>query len=1034
MRTLGLILVCLGIVSALHAAKRVSIEQLDQVIAQAASKSDADLAWQIADLQLTERLSPDALAKLEQDLPGDKSKQALAAVADSAEFLDLPAAEQPAQAAPDLAEQRRMMGQAAAYVSKTIPQLPNFFAVRSTTRFEDTPQLNAANGVLVPYEPMHYVGQSQATVHYQDGREVVDSGMKKAKVQTAEGLTTWGVFGPILGTVLVDAAQSKLAWSHWEHGDRGNVAIFAYSVPREKSHYEVNYCCIADETATAVAHIRPFRQIVGYHGEMTVDPASGVILRLKLEADLKPTDPVVRAGILVEYGPVEIAGRSYVCPLRSISITVAQTLQLDAVYKFPVANQLQPLKTSLNEVAYEQYHVFRSDAKVLTTDEAALVKEESVQPVSSAKETEATENVAAPSAGSAVPPAGAAAGAATETRVVTAAESNGSTAQPAASVEDAEPEVSVTAAGALPDAPLAAQPAGTDGEFTLRTTSRLVDVAVVVYDAKGHPVTDLKAEDFSILDGGREQRVQFLSSPGAGPTPAAATPKVEGKPEQPVYSNREPDAGLAHDAGQGNTTILLIDASNLAFGDLTYARAEMLRFLKGLPADERIGLYVLKKNGFEILLEPTADHAQVAATLTKWMPNAQDLANAQQEEGRNRRDVEYVDDLGDLFAANGNSPMGKSAAAQPTDAQLRAMGGDPARDAFLMMPGIARKLAAIAGHKSLVWVSSDNALVDWSDKAAAVERGNTQMDPLALTAEEALNNAHVSIYPLDASQLEAGGVSASLPQSNVQLNPAVSPFAVQAQLESLPPGEREEAQEVLAKSQRDINPGRVTDQMKQNMHPIQGPVRELAAATGGHALRRSGDIAAELNGIVADGRAAYSLSFRPDMPADNAYHLLTVRVVGRSDLKLRYRTGYFYRKEPVSIKDRFREAVLQPADISEVGVTATPEHGADGVELKVNIAAADLGLAQQDGRWIGKIDVFLVERDDTSMHAKVRGKTLALRLKPATYQEVLHSGVAFEEHLAQRTQGGNIRIVVVDESTGRIGSVTLPASAVAPAH
>ena len=82
---------------------------------------------------------------------------------------------------------------------------------------------------------------------YRDGEEIVEPGpVKVDKTRTSsEGLKTWGAFGPILGLVLVDAAQSKLAWSHWEQGPDGHIAVFRYSVPKDRSHYEVRYCCVA---------------------------------------------------------------------------------------------------------------------------------------------------------------------------------------------------------------------------------------------------------------------------------------------------------------------------------------------------------------------------------------------------------------------------------------------------------------------------------------------------------------------------------------------------------------------------------------------------------------------------------------------------------------------------------------------------------------------------------------------------------------------------------------------------------------------
>jgi hypothetical protein len=208
-------------------------------------------------------------------------------------------------------------------------------------------------------------------VLFRDGWEVVDSGAAKHKKNDTDspGLITSGVFGPILGMVLVDAAQGKLVWSQWEQGTVGPLAVFRFVIPREKSHYRVEFCCVPGDQGSGI-----FRQFSGYHGEIAVDPENGAILRLTVEADLKRSDPLVRSDIMVEYAPVEIGGRSYVCPVKSVSITLAPPAGPEMQrYRGELLDQQswagrEHLQTLLNDVVFAQYHLFRAESRILTGD------------------------------------------------------------------------------------------------------------------------------------------------------------------------------------------------------------------------------------------------------------------------------------------------------------------------------------------------------------------------------------------------------------------------------------------------------------------------------------------------------------------------------------------------------------------------------------------------------------------------------------------------------------------------------------------
>jgi VWFA-related protein len=346
--------------------ERITVQELEQLLSAVHGKPDAEIARQLSGIELTERLSSARLAHGEAGLPGSESRQALLTLADVSQFLDLPASEVPATRAPDRDAQRRVIVLALHYVANTIQQLPNFLATRVTTSFQDVPQ-TAINPV---YLPLHSVDRSSVTVLYRDRREVVDPGARKdKKSQPAAPLATWGVFGPILGRVLVDAAQGTLAWSHWEQGAAGPEAVFRYKVPKEKSHYEVGYCCAPGKKKNRV-----LEQMPGYHGEIAINPADGTIFRVTLQADLEPPGPVVQADVMVEYGPREIGGKTYICPVRSVSLQVDsvptasaddddQNTQDDLLER--LLNSPETVQTLLNDVVFEQYHLFRSQARMV---------------------------------------------------------------------------------------------------------------------------------------------------------------------------------------------------------------------------------------------------------------------------------------------------------------------------------------------------------------------------------------------------------------------------------------------------------------------------------------------------------------------------------------------------------------------------------------------------------------------------------------------------------------------------------------------
>jgi VWFA-related protein len=1034
-------------------AKRVTVAQLEEELAaaNAAHRSDLEVARQVGSFEMTERLTDDTLNRFADALAlGPRTALALQLLADQSAFLNPPANELPATAPPDAETQQRMLDAARAYAVQTWSRMPNFFVTRVTNRFDDTPHALAKGDWPVDLG-LQPAGATSRQVAFRDGKEVQDTDPTGGgqKAQQEVGLRSWGEFGPALTVVLGDTAQHPLTFSHWEKTATGLAAVFAYTVPRDTSHYQVTYAYLSqtifgrtqfgysgrERTAQQVANIpreisyQTYSENPGYHGTISIDPATGAVMRLTIQAGLGSGDPLLLAETMVQYAPVTIGDRQFICPVRSLAISEMAlngggSMALNGVGNTSAwggtkASSGKSTLLLINETQFSQYHRLGSTARIVTDTAGA-------QPPGSKIPATGQEAVSVPSPADSASSAAAQAPQAAEPQIAANTapplSSPASSAPPPTSSAPAEPvipEVSMAPASSLPDQPVNAPDANNTGGYSLKVTSRLVDVGLVAYDKKGNPVGDLKASDIEVYDNGQKREISSFALATApaeaplSPAPQASAPAAA----EPAFSNRATGPTTAPSATPATadigSTILVIDESHIAWNDMNLVRGQILKFLSSLAPAERVGLYSMNGLGFRVLTEVTTDHAALIASMQKFMPTAQFAAQAQEEETRNRQQFDEVHNLSDLNSVNGNH-VDVADGSTPIDPQLMTMGDDPARAAFVILTQVARHLASIPGHKKVVWVSSDNVLASWEDQTVGIQKSPKDERSFALRVEETMNEAHAAVYPFDVSQLEGSAITADMQHRNVELTQAATDTA------SLAPG--------TPSPSRNITGGRISAEMSQDLHPVQGPVRDVAAATGGRVIRRSGDLTAQLNGIVADEHSTYMLSFSPQTPPDGQYHAINIKLTGRRGLTLRYRTGYLFEKEPSTLKERFQQAVWRPTDVSEIAVTAdiTPEN--PGADVKINIAAADLGLQQQAGRWMDRLDIFFIQRDDAGLHAQVEGQSLGLRLRSSTYQRLLPTGVPFSRFVEMHHGMASLRVLVVDENSGRMGSVTIPVS------
>jgi len=1014
-------LICFALLAAIPAAapaaKPISIEQFRQILdaAHATHLADDAVARQLGETRLDARLTGAALAELTALSPGPKTTQVLHVIADTSAFLDPPRAQLPQTPAPDLATQRAIVGRMIDYGAHVLPTLPNFLATRVSEHYVDTLKGTSEPGPAQPRANLFLLDVYRAPIGFRDGRETDDPvlmaslaapGKKRpvkgaagrAPQEAVPGLSSWGEFGPILGVVLLDAAKGSMSWARWELEDGKPVAVFQFSVKRSASSYTLSYCCRKywsegyPEVLTdgAKITIKP-----AYHGLFEVDPETGTILRITVEADLGTDETMRRASVMVEYGPVKIGETVRVCPTRSVAISVSPSDFAGAYGAIGTINRL-----SLNDVQFTDYRRFGSEATLVAELPPASEPPSSGEPVI---EPAPVEVAIAPPAAPAQP------------------------APPTPGEMEAEKEIQINPLEGLPGFTATDTGAGRNlagsadaANFTLQVTTRSVEVGMIAEDKHGKPIGGLTPEQIEIYDNGHRQQIRSFHHATAGAVAAAAPAESTQRAAAPgTFSNAAITAAQEDAPG---LLILLLDDSHLGNLDLNRARSAVQHFLAATRPTSRIALYSLNEHGFRVIQDVTGDHVLIAKVLADWIPDADSVAQGKDQDRKNAREEGKQTGGPPDPASVEVKEMGAYHRSPPdiiqtSDAELRQMGTNPLRYALEVMTALARHFASVPGHKSLVWISGDKVLTGWRDGTPATKPLQKETDAAFEHAKEALNEAQITLYAVDASipSLGIGGFDSTV----------ANPNGAQAAIQNGPLAPRASSPE-----QASIGPA---------LQLIQGPVRQLAEATGGRAVNKGNDLKATLDGIDRDSNSLYEIGFDPDSTADGKFHTLEVKLPGRKDVVLRYRTGYLYSEETASTQQRFQQAVWSPQDATAVGLTAEVTRGPVGPDgspsrsaVKLRINFPGLALEQKGGRWTDEFYIFVAERDDATQQAAVSGDTLRLSLRQATYDTGMPAGIPYQRAVEVKSKLGSVRVIVVDGNSGRMGSVTLPASALLP--
>ena len=360
MKHFGWILIPLLAVPAWSAStKKITVQELKDLLtsAQAANKSDDDVALQLKEVELTEELTTTTMNSLAALVPGKLSTEQMYVLEARSSILPPPAADLPTAPAPDAAAQQAMLAKANDFATKSYPQLPHLTATKMTARFQDgVDAIPTTTGMHDKISQNTDPVFEQTKLHIrlmQVQSDSVESENGIEKIPATKGKPQWGPNGQVasvgpvipLNEVLQQATSNgSPKWLRWETIDGRQIAVFSFAVDKKKARYAVNYCCFPDTDTAGVMSMtksaaqvagggstakgnlqtvsewKNFKTNVGYHGELFIDPDSGTLVRTITEADFKPSDFVHYENIRTDYAPMPIGGKNLVVPVRSFTI------------------------------------------------------------------------------------------------------------------------------------------------------------------------------------------------------------------------------------------------------------------------------------------------------------------------------------------------------------------------------------------------------------------------------------------------------------------------------------------------------------------------------------------------------------------------------------------------------------------------------------------------------------------------------------------------------------------------------------------
>ena len=539
-----------------------------------------------------------------------------------------------------------------------------------------------------------------------------------------------------------------------------------------------------------------------------------------------------------------------------------------------------------------------------------------------------------------------------------------------------------------------------DTPTTFKVRVNLVLVRVVVRDAQGKVVSNLKKEDFQLYDNRKLQTISSFSLE----TPEKRTASA-------VASTAVENSSSSADVAEGKAVVLpqrfvsmVFDDVHLSMADAVFVRDSATRFFGALAASDRVSL---STTSGQLTQEFTDDREKLSKALLGILPHSMtsqgfhdcpEVSYYQADLIVNKSDVQALavatdDALQCAFSGDTRMIAAAQSLAQAAANRMVAQGDNETQYAYRHLEDVVRRLASMPGQRILVLVSPGFISSTLQSEASEMVDRATR--------------SNIVINTIDARGLYApdvGGDIADPPHDSYRTAGYKTSYRVAAQLAQ---------QDVLA---------------------------QLADGTGGNFYHNRNDVDEAMREAGAAPAISYLLGFSPqNLKIDGRFHTLKVTLTSKEKYSVQARHGYFAPKtvaDPAeATKQEMQEALFSQEEIRDLPVELqTQFFKKDEAQARLAVLShfdvKSIHFQKVRGRNNDQLTILTGIFDENGNFVTGLSKIVDMKLLDTTYIRLSRSGFTVKTSFDVKPGTYLVRLVVRDavgaQMAARNGAVVIP--------